>query len=119
MSERVAIACVGSAATRLSRARPQVKPRSNAPSSRCFLPRVPTAACNFLVGETDPADRTRPADDHGAAGRIGNTDARSGLRRSASSTGSHVLQLRRVTTMARVGRNCEAVLAQQGEPKVG
>ena len=35
-----------------------VKTRNiNEPSSRCFLPRVPAADCNFLAGESSPADR--------------------------------------------------------------
>ena len=29
----------------------------NEPSSRCFLPRVPAAACNSSAGESGPADR--------------------------------------------------------------
>eukprot|EP00964_Phaeocystis_antarctica_P112773 scaffold76882_cov71-Phaeocystis_antarctica.AAC.1 len=53
--------CHGGASRQLGSLGPglRLKPRSNAPSSRCFLPRVPTAACNSLVGETDPAGRAR------------------------------------------------------------
>ena len=59
VSERVAFAARQLQALRARACEAPVKTRSNAPSSRCFLPRVPTAACNSLVGETDPVDKTR------------------------------------------------------------